>query len=60
MTGIAVRDLENPLTLRYSDGREPSTRGKGAGRWPTSEAVIGDVLELRRFRRASCRLSVAV
>lgn len=37
------------ITLR--DGTEWIVRGAGAGRWPTTEAVLADCLELRRTAR---------
>ena len=39
-------------------GSEPPeiVRGKGAGRWPTAESVMGDILQIVRERNASAAL----
>ena len=36
---------ENRLIVTGADGREWHAKGKGAGRWPTAEAVIADLLD---------------
>jgi homoserine dehydrogenase len=36
------------LRLTYADGTEELLRGRGAGRWPTTEAVLGDLFALER------------
>lgn len=51
---------ENRLRVGLENGEVRYLRGKGAGRWPTTEAVIGDVLEIGRFRQSSCRLPVSL
>jgi len=38
----------NALVIERADGTQETIRGKGAGRWPTAEAVIADLLELNR------------
>jgi homoserine dehydrogenase len=38
----------NAAEIRWSDGETEFLQGKGAGRWPTAEAVIADVLEIVR------------
>lgn len=43
----------NALSITLADGRTHHVRGRGAGRWPTTEAVIADVLEIGRFREIS-------
>ncbi len=43
----------NALTLTDSDGRSQYACGRGAGRWPTTEAVMADVFEVSRFRQDS-------
>jgi len=43
-----VREEQNVVEIEWSDGTREVVRGRGAGRWPTSEAVIGDVLEHAR------------
>jgi homoserine dehydrogenase len=42
--GSTLREW-NTLIIRDADGREETVTGRGAGRWPTAEAVIADVLE---------------
>lgn len=41
----------NALSLALEDGATRHVRGRGAGRWPTTEAVIADVFEIARLRR---------
>ena len=41
----------NALSIALANGEIHLVRGRGAGRWPTAEAVIGDVLEIARLRR---------
>ena len=50
-----IRDEENLLILRYRDGRTLQLAGKGAGRWPTTESVLGDLLEIAAARGAAIR-----
>lgn len=38
----------NAVVIERADGSTEILRGKGAGRWPTAESVIGDLLELAR------------
>lgn len=40
----------NGLEVRYANGHTVSLRGRGAGRWPTAEAVMADVFEITRDR----------
>jgi homoserine dehydrogenase len=40
----------NALALALEDGATRHVRGRGAGRWPTTEAVIADVFEIARLR----------
>lgn len=42
----------NALRLLLSDGRLVECRGKGAGRRPTVESILGDLGEIRRARSA--------
>ena len=44
---------ENRLIIGGARGREWRVHGKGAGRWPTAEAVIADVLDIRAWLEAS-------
>ena len=41
-----TRKSQCALRILRSDGTLVSTIGRGAGRWPTAEAVMGDVLLL--------------
>jgi len=43
-----TRGAENCLRLETTDGEVEFLRGRGAGRWATTEAVIADLLEARR------------
>jgi homoserine dehydrogenase len=40
----------NVLSVALANGETHLARGRGAGRWPTAEAVIADVLEIGRLR----------
>lgn len=42
------RGAENVLVVTLRDGTKIERRGRGAGRWPTAESVLGDLLELGR------------
>ena len=47
------RGEDNAVSIGTEDGEQIVLTGRGAGRWPTTEAVIGDLLELvRRGARA--------
>ncbi|MFI4881477.1 MAG: hypothetical protein ACIAQU_02705 [Phycisphaerales bacterium JB064] len=51
--GDALRDLPgewNAAEVIGDDGSTLVIRGRGAGRWPTAEAVVADVLEIDRAR----------
>jgi len=43
------RDEENRVLIEARRGSSTLLTGKGAGRWPTSESVLGDLLELSRL-----------
>jgi len=43
-----LRGERNAIRVLGADGREWSARGRGAGRWPTSESVLADLGDLRR------------
>ena len=43
-----ARDEENRFVLTDGKGRVHAVYGKGAGRWPTTAAVFGDVMDLQR------------
>jgi homoserine dehydrogenase len=38
----------NAVVIERTDGSTEVLRGRGAGRWPTAESVLGDLLELAR------------
>lgn len=44
----ALPDEWNAAEVMGRDGRTTVVRGRGAGRWPTAEAVVADVLDLER------------
>jgi len=44
----AARGEENRVEIRTSDGEVLRLAGKGAGRWPTTASVLGDVWEIAR------------
>lgn len=41
-------DEWNAAEIGWLDGRSEVVRGRGAGRWPTAESVLGDLLQLNR------------
>jgi homoserine dehydrogenase len=45
------RNEENRVLIQTVSGPPVVVDGKGAGRWPTSESVFADVLDVERFRR---------
>ncbi|PYP92669.1 MAG: aspartate kinase [Candidatus Angelobacter sp. Gp1-AA117] len=51
-----VHNEHNCLVLTTSDGQSVTLRGRGAGRWPTAEAVFADALDLWRQHNQSTRL----
>jgi homoserine dehydrogenase len=42
---------ENVIVIEREGAGPVVLRGKGAGRWPTTESVLGDILELARCRK---------
>jgi Homoserine dehydrogenase len=46
------RNEENRVLIQPAYGPPTVVDGKGAGRWPTSESVLADILDIYRFRRA--------
>jgi homoserine dehydrogenase len=48
-----LKGAENGLIIETESGARPMVRGTGAGRWPTTEAVIADLFAIR------CELSAA-
>ena len=47
-----IRGECNCLLIEFTDGETLFLHGKGAGRWPTTEAVFADLLALSRNRRS--------
>ncbi len=45
------RDEQNRVLIQPEAGAAVIADGKGAGRWPTAEAVMADVLDVYRLRR---------
>ena len=43
-----VSGVENRLLIQSQTGRSWEVGGRGAGRWPTTEAVLADLFDLRR------------
>jgi homoserine dehydrogenase len=43
-----LKGADNSLLLEYDDGSIRVIRGRGAGRWATTEAVVADLLDLRK------------
>lgn len=43
----AVRAEWNALALEHEDGSRAFVTGRGAGRWPTTEAIVADLLRIR-------------
>jgi homoserine dehydrogenase len=46
------RNEENRVLVQPAFGPPTVVDGKGAGRWPTAESVLADILDIYRFRRA--------
>jgi homoserine dehydrogenase len=53
----ATRGAENRLEIELVDGRIIRLRAQGAGRWPTTVSVMGDLHELARRHRAARELA---
>ncbi len=51
-----IRAEGNGLLIGLADGQQVFLSGKGAGRWPTAESVIADLLAVRRKRSPTCIL----
>src|SRR5439155_23736413 len=43
-----LKGAENGLIIETENGARPIVCGTGAGRWPTTEAVIADLFAIRR------------
>jgi homoserine dehydrogenase len=51
--GAALVGEWNALEVKYASGEVVALRGRGAGRWPTSEAVMADIFDVVRARAGS-------
>ena len=49
---LALRGERNALKVYGVDGRVWSCKGRGAGRWPTTESVLADVADIIRAHHA--------
>lgn len=45
----------NALSIKLANGKSIAVTGRGAGRWPTTEAVMVDVSDILRARTAASR-----
>jgi homoserine dehydrogenase len=45
-----LRGENNLLRLVLKTGEEITITGKGAGRWPTTESVFADLMDIYRYR----------
>jgi len=43
-----ISGVENRLLIKSQNGKSREVSGRGAGRWPTTEAVLADLFDLRR------------
>jgi homoserine dehydrogenase len=50
---LGLRGERNALKVYGEDGRVWSCKGRGAGRWPTTESVLADVADIVRARHAA-------
>jgi homoserine dehydrogenase len=48
-----ARGEENRVEIEFADGRRLKLAGKGAGRWPTTASVMGDLWESARAAEAA-------
>ena len=51
-----VRGVSNKLLIETTEGEVHSITGRGAGRWPTTEAVIADLVDLAA--ETNCRFAI--
>ncbi len=49
----ALRGERNALKVYGEDGKVWTCKGRGAGRWPTTESVLADVADIIRARHAA-------
>ena len=55
---LSVHDEWNCAVIDHLDGSRSRLRGRGAGRWATSESVVADLLELSRSLTQSTQARV--
>ena len=48
-----ARGEENRVEIEFADGRRLRLAGKGAGRWPTTASIMGDLWEAARAAEAA-------
>ena len=53
----SLRGEGNALKVYGADGRVWRCRGRGAGRWATTESIMADLAEIVRARRADAGLN---
>ncbi|MFO0828839.1 MAG: homoserine dehydrogenase [Phycisphaerales bacterium] len=56
----SVRGSWNRIVVRTESGATHVAEGRGAGRWPTAEAVIADALDAARTLRSSAEVGEVV
>ena len=54
------RGADNAVVITLRNGTTIELRGRGAGRWPTAESVMGDLFELWRDLRKPLRRGTSV
>ena len=52
----SLKGERNALKVYGQDGRVWTCKGRGAGRWATTESVLADVADVVRARRAAAEL----
>lgn len=50
-----ARGEENRVEIEFADGTNQQISGKGAGRWPTTVSILGDLWETARAAEAAAR-----
>lgn len=53
---LSLNGERNALKVYGQDGRVWTCKGRGAGRWATTESVLADVADVMRARRAAAEL----
>jgi homoserine dehydrogenase len=55
-----IRGVRNAIEFTLADGRKLTATAAGAGRWPTTEAVYADLLDVLRHRTLSDRHGLSI